>query len=73
MQRATNLYLAFAAWPEDDRTRWEAAFKTGVDRFDDCGPAAHLAESTRLTLLYDYGRFLAFLSTHHPSLLAHAP
>ena len=73
MQRASNLYLPYAAWPEDDRTRWEAAFKAGVDRFDDCGPAAHLAEPTRLTLLYAYGRFLAFLSAHHASLLARAP
>ena len=73
MPRAANLYLPYAAWPEDDRTRWQAAFKTGVDRFDDCGPAAHLAKLTRLTLLYDYGRFLAFLSAHHDSLLARAP
>ncbi len=73
MRRAANLYLPYAAWPEDDRTRWQAAFKTGVDRFDDCGPAAHLAKLTRLTLLYDYGRFLAFLSAQHNDLLAHAP
>jgi integrase/recombinase XerD len=73
MQRATNLYLPYAAWPEDDRTRWEAAFKAGVDRFDDCGPAAHLAEPTRRLLRLAYGRFLAFLSAHHDSLLARTP
>jgi integrase/recombinase XerD len=70
MRHATSLYLPYADWPEDDRTRWEAAFKLAVDRFDDSGPAAHLAEPTRLTLLDDYGRFLAFLSAHDVGLLA---
>ena len=73
MRRATNLYLPYAAWPEDDRTRWEAAFKAGTDLFDDRGPAAHLAERTRLQLQYAYGKFLAFLSARHRSLLARAP
>jgi integrase len=73
MRRASNLYLPYTAWPEDDRTRWEAAFKIGTNPFDDCGPAAHLAEATRLTLLSAYARFLAFLSAEHSSLLARAP
>jgi integrase len=73
MRCSSNLYLPYSAWPEDDRTRWEAAFKAGVDRFDDCGPAAHLSESTRLMLLYGYRRFLAFLLAHRPSLLTRAP
>ena len=64
MRKATNLYLPYADWPKDDRTHWEAAFRAGTDRFDDCGPAAHLAEPTRLTLLDAYARFLAFLSAH---------
>ncbi len=73
MGRASRLYLPYAAWPQDDRTRWEAAFKTGTDRFDDCGPAAHLAEPTRLGLLDGYAKFLAFLSAHHSHLLGRAP
>jgi integrase/recombinase XerD len=73
MRKATNLYLPYADWPEDDRTRWEATFKAGVDRFDDCGPAAHLAEPTRLTLLEAYARFLAFISAHDIGLLARSP
>jgi integrase len=73
MRHATSLYLPYADWPEDDRTRWEAAFKAGTDRFDDCGPAAHLAEPTRLTLLDAYARFLAFLSAHDVTVLACAP
>jgi integrase/recombinase XerD len=73
MRNATKLYLTYSDWPEDDRTRWEAAFKAGADQFDDCGPAAHLAEPTRLTLLDDYARFLAFLSAHDIGLLARTP
>lgn len=68
-----RLYLPYAAWPEDDRTRWEAAFKAGNNLFDDQGPAAHLGERTRLALQYAYGKFLAFLSARHRSLLACAP
>lgn len=73
MQKATSLYLPYADWPENDRRRWDAAFKVGVTRFDDCGPAAHLAEPTRLTLLADYARFLAFLSAHDAGLLGRTP
>jgi hypothetical protein len=73
MRRETKLYLPYAAWPEDDRTRWEAAFKAGVDRFEDRGPAAHLAEPTRSQLQYAYAKFLCFLSAHDVSLLARPP
>jgi integrase/recombinase XerD len=73
MRQATDLYLPYADWPEDDRTRWEVAFKAGVDRFDDFGPAAHLAGPTRLTLLDAYARFLAFVSAHDVNLLARTP
>jgi integrase len=73
MRYASKLYLPYAAWPEDDRARWEAAFKAGIDRFDDRGPAAHLAEPSRLMLEHAYARFLAFLSAYDSSLLARAP
>jgi integrase/recombinase XerD len=73
MKRARRLYLPYSAWPEPDRRRWEAAFKAGTDRFDDCGPAAHLAERTRLQLQYAYGKFLFFILVRHDGLLAHAP
>jgi hypothetical protein len=45
----------------------------GTDLFDDRGPAVHLAERTRLSLQYAYGKFLAFLSARHCNLLARAP
>jgi integrase/recombinase XerD len=73
MRRASKLHLPYADWPHDDRIRWEAAFKVGVDRFDDCGPAAHLAEPTRLGLRDGHARFLAFLSAHDSNLLARSP
>ena len=68
-----RLYLPYAAWPKDDRTRWEAAFKTGTDLFDDCGAGVHLAERTRQQIQYAYGKFLAFLSARHRHLLARTP
>jgi integrase len=73
MRRSPNLYLPYSAWPENDRSCWEAAFKPGVDRFDECGPGAHLAERTKRMLWFSYRRFLAFLSAHHPSRLERAP
>ena len=71
--KCERLYLPYAAWPEDDRTRWEAAFKTGTDLFDDCGAGVHLAERTRQQIQYAYGKFLAFLSARHRHLLARTP
>jgi integrase len=73
MRRASKLYLPNADWPEVDQTYWQAAFKAGTDRFDDCGPAAHLAEATRLGLQHSYARFLAYVAAEHPNLLARAP
>jgi integrase/recombinase XerD len=73
MSRAIRLYLPYSAWPEIDRTLWDAAFKAGTDLFDDRGPAAHVAARTRLLLQYAYGKFLAFLLDRHEDLLARAP
>ena len=72
MRRAPQIQIPFEAWPEEDRIRWNAAFKAG-DPFDECGPAAHLAERTRQDLYYRYGCFLGFVTTEHPYLLALAP
>ena len=71
--RRARLYLPYAVWPEDDRTRWDAAFEMGTDLFDDRGPAVHLAERTQLQIQYAYGKFLAFLSARHRHLLARTP
>jgi integrase/recombinase XerD len=71
--KPVRLYLPYADWPKEDRTLWEAAFKMGSDLFEDRGPATHRAERTRLQLQYTYGKFLWFLSAHHPGLLARPP
>ena len=65
--------LPHADWPKEDRTRWAVANKSGADIFDDCGPAAHLAEPSRRALQASYGRFLGFVSTEHPDLLESLP
>src|SRR5437870_44928 len=72
MRRTPQKQVPFTAWPEEDRYRWNAAFKTG-DPFDDCGPVAHLADRTRQGLYYRYGCFLGFLMAQHPDVLALPP
>ena len=65
--------LPFADWPEEDRKRWSDAIRSGADPFDECGPAAHLAESSRRALQGSYGRFLGFVSTERNCLLECKP
>jgi integrase/recombinase XerD len=71
MSRKTRMHLPFDDWPAEDRKRWESAFKTG-DRFDESGPGAHLAESTRRVWRESYARFLGFISSHRQDLM-HLP
>ena len=61
-----------AARPAPDRAAWQAAFSAG-DMFDDQGPAAGWAASTRRTVCYDYGRWLMFLSQHESAALHQPP
>jgi integrase len=60
--------LPFDNWPAEDQARWHAAFKAG-DRFDENGPGAHLAESTRRVQRESYARFLGFISANRADLL----
>ena len=69
MARVPRMELPFADWPQQDRKRWSDAIRSGADPFDDCGPAAHLAESSRRALQGSYGRFLGFVSTERNGLL----
>jgi integrase/recombinase XerD len=64
--------LSFADWPAEDRARWELAF-TSSDGFDDPGPGAHLAPTTRRARQESYGRFLGFLRATRPTRLAMPP
>jgi integrase/recombinase XerD len=69
MARGAKMQMPYADWPGEDRKRWSAANKCGADPFDDCGPAAHLAEPSRRALRASYGRFLGFVSAKRPHLL----
>jgi integrase/recombinase XerD len=71
MSRKPRMHLPLDEWPAEDGIRWEAAFKTG-NRFDESGPGAHLAESTRRMARESYARFLGFVSTHRQHLM-HLP
>lgn len=72
MPRKSAIYLPFDRWPGEDRSRWQAAFHVG-DWFDEAGPGAHLAPSTRKVQGESYARFLGFLSRQHPDLLNQPP
>jgi integrase/recombinase XerD len=72
MPRKARKHLPFDDWPAEDRIRWESAFKTG-DRFDESGPGAHLAESTRRVWWESYALFLGFVSIHRPELILLLP
>jgi len=73
MKRSHRLYLPKMGWPKLDQTLWDAAYKSGTDPFDECGPAVHHAQRTKLQLEYAYGKLLAFLSDRHPELLKRSP
>jgi integrase/recombinase XerD len=72
VSRVSRILLPFANWPIEDQRRWQAAFKAG-DRFDENGPGAHLADSTRQAWRESYERFLGFISAHHHGLLSRPP
>jgi integrase/recombinase XerD len=65
--------LPLSEWPEPDRLAWLAALNPGRDVFDDAGPAARWAASTRAGVQHDYGRWLGFLAAREPDALALAP
>ena len=66
--RGPRCGFALTDWPEEDRSRWNAAFKAG-DPFDDCGSAAHIADRTRQALRYHYEWFLGFLEAQYPDVV----
>ncbi len=65
--------LPLPKWPEPDRLAWLAALNPGQDVFDDGGPAARWAASTRAGVQYNYGRWLGFVAAREPDALALAP
>jgi hypothetical protein len=73
MRRRSRQYLLKADWPKVDQALLNTACKLGTDPFDDCGPAAHLAQRTQSQLEYTYGKYLLFVSDRHPEMLKRPP
>jgi hypothetical protein len=73
MGRVHTIELPFADWPKEDRKLWTAANRSGADPFDDCGSAAHLAETSRRALQGSHGRYLGFLLAKRCHLLGCKP
>ncbi|WP_146255994.1 hypothetical protein [Aestuariivirga litoralis] len=67
------LHLPESAWPELDRAAFANAFDRSHDVFDDQGRGARLKPSTRDSIRYGYRRWLGWLSSRHPALLAAPP
>src|SRR5271156_6185579 len=72
MPRVSKLQLPFAEWPEEDRRRWEEAFRPG-DLFDDNRRGTHLSAATRNALRVSYARYLRFVAEKYPALLRKSP
>jgi len=69
MPPSAKKHLQFAAWPEEDRARWIAAFEPG-DIFDDARSGAHLAAATKVGLRTAYARYLGFLASNDAERLS---
>jgi integrase len=72
MPRVSKLQLPFQQWPNEDRQRWENAFRGG-DIFDEDKRGTHLSEATRKALRASYAQYLRFLSDNHADLLTKPP
>jgi integrase/recombinase XerD len=72
MPRVSKLQLAFANWPDEDRRRWDQAFRPG-DLFDENNRGAHLSPATRNGLRVSYAQYLHFVAENHPELSLKPP
>jgi integrase len=72
MPRVSKLQLAFANWPDEDRRRWDEAFRPG-DLFDENRRGAHLSPATRNALRASYAQYLRFVAENYPELLRKPP
>jgi hypothetical protein len=59
MPRVSKLQLPVQHWPNEDRQRWENAFREG-DIFDEDRRGTHLSEATRKALRVSYAQYLRF-------------
>lgn len=72
MRKRPKKQLSYDDWPQEDRRRWDVAFRGG-DFLEGAGPKTHLAASTRSALRSVYGRFLGFMADAHPGRLFRRP
>jgi integrase/recombinase XerD len=68
MPNRSRLQLPFAQWPNRDQRAWTLA-TTQVDRFDEPGRGAHLADTTKRVLKISYSEYLKFLLERRQGLL----
>lgn len=64
-------HLRFSAWPQGDRTLWDATF--AQDLFGNEGLTDHLAPATVIGLRTSYARYLGFLQRHDQERFKLAP
>jgi integrase/recombinase XerD len=72
MPRVSKLQLPMPQWPNEDRQRWEEAFRPG-DLFDEEKRGTDLSEATRNALRVSYAQYLRFIAEHHAALLIKPP
>ena len=64
MPRVSKLQLPMPQWPNEDRQRWEEAFRPG-DLFDEEKRGTDLSEATRNALRVSYAQYLRFIAENH--------
>src|SRR5437016_4242101 len=62
----------FDTWPAADQAAWRAATSTELSVLDQ-GECAHWSKTTRSQAVYEYGRWLSFLSHAHRGVLRQPP
>ena len=72
MSRVSKLQLPYPQWSNEDRERWEHAFRPG-DLFDDDKRGTQLSEATRNALRVSYAQYLRFIAENHAELLIKPP
>jgi len=72
MPRVSKLQLPFPKWPDEDRRRWDEAFRPG-DLFDENRRGTQLSPATRNALRVSYAQYLRFVAENYPSLLRKPP
>lgn len=71
--RRPLLHLPELEWPAADRAAFAKAFAEPHNIFSDHGGGTHLRPCTRDAICFGYRRWLGWISTHHPELLAVPP